>query len=115
MAKMQFSLRTIFVVTAVVAVVFAEAVAFPGWLADLIGLSVTLLLPSAFVAQIVYAFGAGRAFGVGALTAWIAVAALIHFLGGLQGVNGVGINFSIAWCLILAGGGVSVLVRWLNA
>lgn len=113
-AKVQFSLRMIFVVTAVVAMVFAEAVAFPDWVADIVGFPVMLLLPSAFVAQIAYARDAGRAFGIGALTAWVAVALLIHFFGGLQGYNGPGINFSIAWCLILAGGGVAVLVRWLS-
>lgn len=113
-AKVQFSLRNIFLWTAVVAVFAAEAVAFPEWLAEVIGIAVTLLLPSAFVAQIVYAPGAGRAFGIGALAAWLAAVLFIQTLGGFQGFSGDGIGFAIAWCLILAGGGVARLVRWFS-
>ncbi len=110
--KVQFSLRMIFVVTAVVALIAAEAVAFPKWLAEMLGIVVTLLLPSAFLAQIVYARRHGRAFGIGALSAWLVVFRFIQNEGGFDGVEGV--SFSTGWCLMVAGGGVAVMVRWLN-
>ncbi|HEX5443961.1 MAG TPA: hypothetical protein VFW87_09045 [Pirellulales bacterium] len=109
-AKVQFSLRTIFVVTAVAAVVVAEAVAFPGWLADIMGVGITFLLPPAFVAQIVYARRGGRAFGIGACSVWLAVGWMDRVFG--ISVDGNRIGFSIVWSLILVGGGVAVLVRW---
>lgn len=108
-AKVQFSLRMIFVVTAVVALLAAEAAAFPDWLAEWIGIGAMVLLPSALVAQIVYARDARRAFGIGALTACLAV---VFFMQSIGYVDGIG--YSISWCFILAGGGVAVLVRWLS-
>lgn len=114
-AKVQFSLRMIFVVTAVVALFAAEAVAFQEDIAQLAGFAITLLLPPAFVAQILYAPGTGRAFGAGALTTWVSVIAFMQTLGAFQGFTGEGIGFVILWCLFLIGGGVAVLVRWLSS
>lgn len=108
-AKVQFSLKMIFVVTAVVALLAAQAVAFPDWLAEWIGIGAMVLLPSALVAQIVYARGARRAFGIGALTAFLAVVFFMQSIGYVDGIW-----YSISWCFIIAGGGVAVLVRWLS-
>lgn len=114
-AKVQFSLRTIFVVTAVVALVLAEAVAFPRSLANFLGLAVTLLLPSAFLAQSVYAPGAGRAFGIGALSVWLPVFLFTAFRGAFFQIFDAGrTGYCIFWLVTLAGGGVAVLVRWLS-
>lgn len=113
-AKVQFSLRMIFVVTAAVAVVFAEAVALPEWLANAVGLAVILLLPSAFVAQIVYARGAGRAFGIGALCAWLTGLATAQLGVTLVIVDGGRIDVCVFWLYTFVGGGLSALVRWLS-
>ena len=111
-AKVQFSLRMIFVVTAMVALVAAEAVAFPGWLADIMGIGITFLLPPAFVALVIYARRGGRAFGIGALSVWLAVGWMDRVFG--ISVDGDRIGFSIVWSLTLAGGGVAALVRWVS-
>lgn len=112
-AKVQFSLRTIFVVTAVVALFAAEAVAFPEMIAGIGGFVVTMLQPSVFVAQIVYGRAAGRAFGIGALSTWLTVISVIKFLS-VEMVDGGRIDYCILWSMILAGGGVAVFVRWLS-
>ncbi|HJT31871.1 MAG TPA: hypothetical protein VJ783_07435 [Pirellulales bacterium] len=112
-AKVQFSLRTIFVVTAVVAVLAAEAVALPEIIAGIGGFVVTMLQPSAFVAQIVYGRAAARAFGVGALSTWLTVISVIKFLS-VEMVDGGRIDYCILWSMMLAGGGVACLVRWLS-
>lgn len=119
-AKVQFSLRMIFVVTAVVAVFAAEAVAFSEWMADTLGFAISCLLPPVFVAQIVYARGIGRAFGIGALSVWLAVTSWIFIFGLIYAgvaafeVFGGGVDFCLFWLLTLAGGGVAVLVRWMS-
>ena len=101
----------IFVVTAVVALLAAEAVGFQEWLAYYFGFAVTLLLPSAFIAEIVYACGSGRAFGIGGLCAWVAVIWFTSTSPPFQILDGGRIDFCVLWSLTLAGGGVAVLVR----
>lgn len=72
-AKVQFSLRGMFVAIAVAALIAAEAVAFPGWLAFLAGILVTSFLPPVLIAGAFYARGFARAFCIGAL-AWLLAA-----------------------------------------
>lgn len=118
---MQFSLRMIFAVIAVVAVLAAEAVVFPEWIADIVGLAVTLLLPCPFVIQGVNIRGAGRAFGIGALcvwlvgTLWLFIFELLHNFDVVPEILARGgIRFCVFWLLVGAGGGVAVLVRWFS-
>jgi hypothetical protein len=71
--KPQFSLRVMFVAVAVAALIAAEAVALPGWLAFAAGILVTSFLPPVLIAGVFYARGFARAFCIGAL-AWLLAA-----------------------------------------
>jgi len=84
-AKPQFSLRLLFVMISAVALVAAEAVAFPGWLALIVGLLLTSFLPPVFAAGIVYARGYGRAFCIGALAWLVAASWIAHVSLGIPG------------------------------
>jgi hypothetical protein len=114
-AKMQFSLRWIFVVTACVAIVCGQAVAFPDGLAEVVGLVVTLFLPTVFVTGIVYARGAIQAFWIGALV-WFVTAWMAFFsLGQIAILDGGRIDLCLCWLLAGASGMLAVVVRWLTS
>jgi hypothetical protein len=115
--KMQFSLRLIFVVTAAVAVLLGEAVAFPDWIAEIVGLVVSSLLPPAVVAGIVYAHENRRAFCLGTLVWWLSARWMLLVPGvgsDFQLLDGGRIDYCIWWSLGFTGGLVAVVVRWLT-
>jgi hypothetical protein len=140
-AKPQFSLQWIFAATAAVALVLGEAVAFPGWLAAVVGVAATSFLVPAFMAGIVYSRGQGRAFCIGALAWWFAIiwlnfsfgipkpgqeVAWLHQFYPNGSVNASALphfdklgreyrfDYCILWSLTLAGGLVAVFIRWLT-
>ena len=112
-AKVQFSLRWIFVAMALVAVFCGEAVAFPDVVAEIAGLLVTALLPCGFVSGIVYARGAGQAFCIGALVMW-SISLWMLTMRSINFYDGGRVDFCILWSLPAAGGLVAVVVRWLT-
>lgn len=78
-----------FAAVAVVALVAAEAVAFPDWLAFFAGVLITSFLPPVLVAGAFYARGSSRAFCIGVLawllTAhWIAKISLPYATDGIE-------------------------------
>jgi hypothetical protein len=115
MAKPQFSLRAIFVVTVLAALVAAEAAAFPDWFADIVAWLVTSLIPPAVVAGVVYARGATQAFWIGAFVWWLTVAVMVFSVGlGTHLIDGGRLDICIYWLMGLVGGLVAVFVRWLS-
>lgn len=123
-----------FAAVAVVALIAAEAVAFPGWVAFVVGIFGTSFFPPTLVAGIVYSRGYKRAFCIGAL-AWLMSARWIAgiSIGAEKGYlstydllwnandsdwDALGhqfrLNYCIAWALSLAGGFVAIAVRWLT-
>lgn len=140
-AKPQFSLRWMFVVVAAVGLFLAEAVAFPGWVAAVVGVAATSFLAPAFVAGVVYSRGSGRAFCIGALAWWFAVIWFSFSLGipkpgheiawlhqfhpmgndiasALPHFDKLGreyrLDYCILWSLTFLGGLVAVIVQWLT-
>jgi NADH:ubiquinone oxidoreductase subunit 2 (subunit N) len=118
MAQPQFSLRWLFVVTAAVALLLGEAVAFPDWLAIIAGILFVLFASPALVSGIVYGRGAVRAFFIGALAWWLGLGVLVVFLATFfHGVPAVEVfdsgrvDFCVLWLLDAVGGIVAVVVR----
>lgn len=113
--KPQFSLRAIFLVTMLVALVSAEAAGFPDWLADIIAWIVTSLIPPAVIAGIVYARGAAQAFWIGACVWWLTAFVMLFLVGvSTQILDGGRLDMCLYWLMGVAGGLVAVLVRWLS-
>lgn len=131
-----------FAAVAVVALIAAEAVAFPGWVAYLVAILVNSFLPPVLAAGIVYGRGYTRAFFIGAL-AWFAAAPWVagislrpHGSAQLLFLAGVGsryskpalfsdpryydaigrvfrLHFCTLWSLAFVGGLLAIGVRWL--
>jgi hypothetical protein len=114
-AKPQFSLRTIFVLTVLAALVAAEAAGFPDWLADIVGWVVTSLLPPAVMAGIVYARGPVQAFWIGACVWWLTAFVMLFLVGmNTQILDGGRLDICLYWLMGVAGGLVAVFIRWLS-
>ncbi|HEX7379650.1 MAG TPA: hypothetical protein VF278_21180 [Pirellulales bacterium] len=136
--KLQFSLRWMFAAVAVVALITAEAAAFPHNIAMAIGTVLSVVFPAALVAAIVYARGSVQAFFIGALVAFLAASTGMlsatgfnlptsgpplstafysmipsSFLSRLG--SSVGVEFSLRWIIAIAGGLMAVAVRWMAA
>lgn len=118
MAKPQFSLRWLFVLTAAVALLLGEAVAFPDWLAIIAGILVVLFASPVLVSGIVYGRGAVRAFFIGALAWWLGVVVLFVFLATffhgaptVEIVDSGRVDFCILWLLDGVGGVAAIVVR----
>lgn len=131
-AKLQFSLRWLFAVIAMVAVVAAEAAAFSPQTALVVGFTVSVLAPAALVAGIAYAKAGTRAFCIGAVAAFLASRVVI-IPGSIPGLGLMSIysqllqwwpirlymgdyraEYILSWILACVGGLVAVFVRWLT-
>ena len=110
--RFQFSLKWTFVVTAVVAALLGEAVAFPDWLANIVGLVMTSMLAPVFMTGIVYARGLGRAFCIGVVAWWLSARWFIDVFH-TQVFDGGRIDYCLWWCLGFVGGLTAIAVRWL--
>jgi hypothetical protein len=108
--KPQFSLRLLFVMTAAAALIAGEAVAFSDAIAEVVGVAFTALIFPAAVLSIIYAPGASRAFGNGALLFWFS-AGWIVFLGRNK-ARLYRNDFCVWWSMALAGRVAAVIVWW---
>jgi hypothetical protein len=129
-APLQYSLRTMFIVMTVVAVVLSGVFAGPGWFSLLTGLVLAVLAPMVLTVAIIYGRSHLRTFCIGALfpagVVFIAVVPLLfdltYFIAqrprrivGASGETGwfVGVSIVVAGAVIVVSGLVAVGVRWM--
>lgn len=125
---MRFTLKTLFVVVSVAAVLCCAFFALPGWLSLIVLGTLFSLIPPAMIAGIVYGRGYGRAFSIGGMSAggclpflylYYSFAFLMNLIHGFddlddESVLGIRIVFVVILVLVCLGGLAAMSVRWLS-
>ena len=117
---MRFRLKTIFIITFVVAVACTVFFTFPDWLCLIVLACTAMVTPAALVAGIIYGRGAKRAFAIGCLVSggWALWLTPILFYAAIAG-GSIDVDEPILFKLAFAGyygvlllaGAVSIGVR----
>ena len=120
MHKLQFSIRTMMIVTAVIAVLCCIFFTLPIWVGGLFLLILVLLFMPAMLAALIYGSGSTRAFAVGAsppmciVFLWFTFTALS---GGLRFVrrfdySEMRVLYALVILVVVVSGFVAQAVRW---
>lgn len=125
---MRFTLKTLFVVVSVAAVLCCAFFALPGWLSLIVLGTLFSLVPPALIAGIVYGRGYGRAFSIGGISAggclpfiylYYSFAFSMSYINGFddlddESVLGIRVVFAVILFLVCLGGLAAISVRWLS-
>ncbi|HLA83443.1 MAG TPA: hypothetical protein VJL29_01505 [Thermoguttaceae bacterium] len=115
--RFQFSIRSMLILTAAVAMAYSFVYALPDWAAVLVFLSVLLLVPGPMICLSLFGAGGQRAFGLGTLVPlvllWLLV--LIHdYPNWLTRDPESRFNWLFMWLLCFLSGYLSLLTwRWI--
>lgn len=117
---MRFRLKTLFILTFVVAVACMVLFTLPDWLSLFVLIAVAMVTPGALIAGIIYGRGAKRAFAIGCLASggWALWITPIIFYAAINGES-IGVEESMLakvmfvafYGVLLTGGLLSVGVR----
>jgi len=115
--RFQFTIRSMLILTAGVALACSFVFAMPDWAAELESLCVFLLVPGPLVCLAIFGASKQKAFAIGTLVPWALfwVVFLVHDLYALSLTINSRVMFLLGWSLCLVSGYLSLLTqRWIE-